>query len=84
MGHFYQGVHLETIYVPQTRLENLKVFIFTPLPMHGIFWGGGLDKSFNSKMVKNTCCLTSFEGHILSPDVRPGNNGPYEHTNVLD
>ena len=28
-------------------------------------------------MVKNTCFLTSFEGHILAPDVRPGYIGPY-------
>ena len=28
-------------------------------------------------MVKNTCFLTSFEGHILSPDVHPGNDEPY-------
>ena len=28
-------------------------------------------------MVKNTCFLNSFEEHILSPDVHPGNDEPY-------
>ena len=29
-------------------------------------------------MVKNTCFPTSVEGHILSPDIRPGNDEPYK------
>ena len=33
---------------------------------------------------QNTCFRISFEGHILPPDVRPGDMGPYaeyaEHT----
>ena len=55
-------------------------FFFTPLLMHEIFLE--VEDSINSLnqiqkwLKKKKCFLTSFEGSILSPNVRPGNNGP--------
>ena len=36
-----------------------------------------MTESADSVKIQNTGFLTSFEGHILSPDVRPGYIGPY-------
>ena len=55
------------------------MFFFTPLHWHGIFLGRGRKRNIelNLQIVKNTCFLTSFEGHIWSLDLRPGYKGLY-------
>ena len=52
--------------------------------MHGIFLRREVFKMFNKMSSKNIFFLTSFEGQILSLDVRPGYSGPEtEYTESL-